>query len=120
MLFRSINWQGGGSFVYCELLEDNEELVEELEKAVDAQTVKDVLNIAIEHGKIIPAVLPSDLRGTEDSFDELSLDDQKKLVMELLDKNKLYINLSDLEDENFNISESDKAFTRSFYGMEDI
>lgn len=117
---KKINWQGGGSFVYCELLEDNEELVEELEKAVDAQTVKDVLNIAIEHGKIIPAVLPSDLRGTEDSFDELSLDDQKKLVMELLDKNKLYINLSDLEDENFNISESDKAFTRSFYGMEDI
>lgn len=116
---KDVNWQGGGSFVYCELLEDNEVLIHELEKANDFQTVKDVLNKAIEHGKIIPAVLPNDLRGTEDSFDELSLDDQKKLVMELLDKNKLYINLSDLEDENFNISEADKAFTRSFYGMEE-
>ncbi len=117
---KDVNWQGGGSFVYCELLEDNEALVNELEKANDSQTVKEILNKAIEYGKIIPAVLPSDLRQTEESFDELCLDDQKKLVMEFLDKNKLYVNLSDLEDESFNISEADKAFTRSFYGMEDI
>lgn len=24
---KSVNWQGGGSFVYCELLDDNESLV---------------------------------------------------------------------------------------------
>lgn len=38
--------------------------------------------------------------------------------MELLDKNKLYINLSDLDDENANVDNADKAFTKSFYGID--
>lgn len=112
------NWKGGGSFVYCELLEDNESLVRELEKASDSQAIKEVLDKAIDHGKLVPSVLPDDLKETERDFDELSLEDQKKLAMELLDKNKLYINLSDIEDESFEISEADKKFTKSFYGLD--
>ena len=112
------NWKGGGSFVYCELLEDNESLVRELEKASDSQAIKEVLDKAIENGKLVPSVLPDDLIETERDFDELSLEDQKKLAMELLDKNKLYINLSDIEDESFEINEADKKFTKSFYGLD--
>ena len=48
-------------------------------------------------------------------FKSLSLDDQKRFLMELLDKNLLYVNYCDMEDEDFGISEEDKAFTRSFY-----
>ncbi|HAR9724825.1 TPA: site-specific DNA-methyltransferase, partial [Salmonella enterica subsp. enterica serovar Typhimurium] len=44
--------------------------------------------------------------------------EQKQLLIEILDKNKLYVNVSDMEDSELSISESDKAFTRSFYGME--
>ena len=35
--------------------------------------------------------------------------------MELLDKNLLYVNYCDMDDEEFGISEPDKVFTRSFY-----
>ena len=35
--------------------------------------------------------------------------------MEMLDKNQLYVNYCDIDDETFNISEEDKAFTRNFY-----
>ncbi len=115
---KSVNWQGGGSFVYCELLEDNESLVRELEQSTDSQAIKKVLDKAIAHGKLVPSVLPDDLKETERDFDELSLEDQKKLAMELLDKNKLYINLSDIEDESFEINEADKKFTKSFYGLD--
>ena len=115
---KSVNWQGGGSFVYCELLEDNESLVNELEKAENTDQVKIVLNKAIDNGKLIPSILPSDLKVNEDDFDKLSLDDQKNLVMELLNKNQLYVNLSDIDDEDYKVSEADKAFTRSFYGKE--
>lgn len=115
---KSVNWQGGGSFVYCELLEDNESLVNELEKAENTGQVKIVLNKAIDNGKLIPSVLPSDLKENEDDFDKLSLDEQKNLVMELLNKNQLYVNLSDIDDEDYMVSEADKAFTRSFYGKE--
>ena len=115
---KEVNWQGGGSFVYCELLEDNQSLIHEVQEATDSDTVKLVLAKATDNGKIVPSVLPDDLKKTEEEFDELSLDEQKALVLELLDKNKLYVNLSDLDDEDADVSEADKAFTKSFYGLD--
>lgn len=115
---KSVNWQGGGSFVYCELLEDNENLVNELEDAKNSDAVKEILNKAIDNGKLIPSVLPSDLKESQDEFNKLSLDEQKNLVMEFLNKNQLYVNLSDIDDQDYKVSESDKEFTRSFYGKE--
>lgn len=112
------NWQGGGSFVYCEFLEDNESLISELEKAKNTDEIKRILNKAIDNGKLIPSVLPGDLKENEDDFDKLSLDEKKSLVMELLNKNKLYVNLSDINDEEYKVSEVDKKFTKSFYKKE--
>ena len=115
---KDVDWQGGGSFVYCELLEDNESLISELEKAKNTDEVKRILNKAIDNGKLIPSVFPSDLKENEDDFDKLSLDEQKNLVIELLNKNQLYVNLSDIDDEDYKVSEADKEFTKSFYGKE--
>ena len=52
-----------------------------------------------------------------DEFAGLSLEQQKRLVMDLIDKNKLYVNLCDMDDEDMGVSEQDKAFTRSFYRL---
>ena len=38
--------------------------------------------------------------------------------MELLDKNQLYVNLSEMEDEEFRVSDEDKVLNRAFYGDE--
>lgn len=115
---KSVNWKGGGSFVYCELLEDNESLISKLEVATKSEDIKIILNEAIDGAKLIPSVLPSDLKDEEEEFTNLDLEEQKNLVMDLLNKNKLYINLSDIEDEDYNVNEADKKFTRSFYGRE--
>lgn len=115
---KEVNWQGGGSFVYCELLEDNQAIINEIQDAKDSEAIKSILFKVRDNGKIVPTVLPDDLNHTEDEFDQLSLEEQKALVLELLDKNKLYVNLSDLDDENANVSEVDKAFTKSFYGLD--
>ena len=40
---------------------------------------------------------------------------QKKLLKDLLDKNQLYVHLSEIEDELFNVSELDKALNEDFY-----
>lgn len=49
------------------------------------------------------------------SFNDLEIPEQKDLLIKLLDKNQLYVNFSEIEDKNLSISESDKAFTNSFY-----
>ena len=41
---------------------------------------------------------------------------QKQLLTELLNKNQLYVNLSEIEDVDFGVSEEDKALNRAFYG----
>ena len=43
---------------------------------------------------------------------------QQSLLMALLDKNQLYVNLSEMEDEDFGVSDKDKALNRAFYGDE--
>ncbi len=115
---KDVNWQGGGTFVYCEILEDNQALINKIQKAADSDSLKLIIDSAIEDGKIVPSLLPSDLKETEEEFNELILEEKKRLIMELLDKNKLYINLSDLDDENANVDNADKAFTKSFYGID--
>lgn len=36
--------------------------------------------------------------------------------MELLNKNQLYVNHSEIEDEDFGVSEEDQALNKQFYG----
>ena len=59
-------------------------------------------------------VKPSELFDSTE-FNDLSYENKKRLLMELLDKNLLYINYCDIDDETFAVSESDKVFTKSFY-----
>ena len=44
------------------------------------------------------------------------LEAQKHLLIELLDKNQLYVNLSEIEDADFEVSEEDKVLNKAFYG----
>ena len=67
-------------------------------------------------GFISSKINPNDIDTEADDFKALSLDDKKKLLMELLDLNQLYINYCDIDDETFAVSDADKAFTKSFYG----
>lgn len=106
---------GKDSFVYCELAKLNQNFVERIEKATDGELVG-IWNDMLKTGFISCKVNPSDINLEDKDFTELSLDNKKRFLMELLDKNQLYVNYCDIDDETFGISEEDKAFTRSFYG----
>lgn len=108
-------WKGGGSFVYFELAEQGEQLMGELRDATTADEVQSVLDRATERGLLRPSVLPDELAASASEFAELSFDDQKMTVAELVDKNRLYVNASEVEDADFGLSEADVAFTKSFY-----
>ncbi|KIR02919.1 Type III restriction-modification system methylation subunit [Lachnospiraceae bacterium TWA4] len=111
-----VNWQGGSSFVYCELAKSNQTFVDEITVATDIATLEDIYKRMLATGFISSKVNPKDIDASTSEFAELSLENQKHLLMELLDKNLLYVNYCDIDDEEFNISDDDKAFTRSFYG----
>ena len=111
----AVNWQGGGSFVYCELAKLNQNFIDRIEMATDGELVG-IWNDMLKTGFISCKVNPNDIDLEDVVFTELSLDDKKRFLIELLDKNQLYVNYCDMEDETFAVSEEDKAFTNSFYG----
>ena len=107
---------GGGSFVYCEFAKLNQNYVDKIESATTDAELVALLAEIIETDFISCKVNPAEIKENAKSFEELSVDDKKRFLMELLDKNQLYVNYCDIDDENYHISEEDKKFTKSFYG----
>ena len=59
--------------------------------------------------------LSSDLNKFDNTeFLELSLNNQKKVLLQCLDKNHLYVNLTEIEDTTYNISDKDKKLNKAF------
>src|SRR5699024_4349143 len=112
-------WHGGGSFTYVALAERAEELMCRLRGATDVAKVRAVLDEATHRGLLRPSIMPQDLEDVRGDFESFSLDQQKKLVAELIDKNRMYVNASDFDDEDMALSPADKSFTMSFYAIEE-
>lgn len=53
----------------------------------------------------------------EPEFQSLALDEQKQMMLEMLDLNQMYISLSEMDDEQFAgcLNDDDKALSRAFY-----
>ena len=112
---KAVNWQGGGSFVYCELKELNQKYIDEIMAANDEKLVELYPKIT-ESEFISYKVDINKLKESEQDFKDLSTEDKRRFLVEVLDKNQLYVNYCDMEDEDLAVTEEEKAFTKSFYG----
>lgn len=112
---KSINWQGGGSFVYCELAKANGEFVEKIQAATTTEALKSIWNQMKETGYLNYKINIATIDANVADFEALSIDNQKRFLMECLDKNLLYVPFSDIDSEEYAISDEDKRLTREFY-----
>ena len=112
---KALSWKGGGSFVYCELAKLNQTIVDEIIAAENETDLSSIYKRMLQSGFISYKVNPAEISAAVSDYAELSIDEKKRFLMEILDKNLLYVNYCDMDDEEFGISDADKAFTRSFY-----
>lgn len=110
-----VNWQGGGSFISVELKTLNQKYVDSIKMAENDEQLITIWQDIQKSGFISSYVSPQEIDPNADDFKSLSFDDKKRLFLALLDKNMLYVNYCDIDDETYDISEADKAFTNSFY-----
>ncbi len=113
---KALNWQGGGSFVYCELAKANQNFADQI---LAATTKEQLLNLWVEiekTGFISWKVSPKIANSAAECFDDLSIEDLQTFLLEVLDKNLLYVPLSDIDDSTYAISDSDKQLNEQFYG----
>lgn len=108
-----VNWQGGGSFVYCELSKANElyiskisEINSDIEFVALFQSFKTLPNVNIWFDSV-----------SDEEFSKLSFDDKRSFLLHVLDKNQLYVNLSDINSAEYLISENDKLINSKLYKL---
>lgn len=118
-LVRNLNARQGiapeATIAYFQLAKLNQKIVEEIQSAANDAAVSDIYGRMVKSGFISCKVDPADIDAATDDYAALSLEEKKRFLMEILDKNLLYVNYCDIDDEEFGIIEEDKAFTRSFY-----
>jgi len=116
---KNVNWQGGGSFIYCELAKWNENAKEEIQsckslkeliKKFDSFYENYFLNYNLRIKEFKEKVIH------EDEFKNLSLEEQKRMFLTMLDLNQMYVHRSEMSDKRFGISKEDQEITEQFYG----
>ena len=111
---KDVNWQGGGSFVYAELMEKNTGFLKSINSASSMTELQDVFSLMLE---TVDFEFQVDLDEVRNTIWQLSIEDQKRTLVKIIDKNQLYYNYSEIDDVNVRdlISNTDYAFNQSFY-----
>lgn len=116
---KGIKWKGGGSFTYFELKKYNQTFIEKIEESKDSITLLKIWEQMKEKSFLNYNV---DIQKQEEHIEEfkkLELSQQKEHLVELLDKNQLYVNLSSINDKDFKVSKEEKQVTKDFYQIKD-
>ncbi len=118
---KSVNWHGGGDFVYFELMQYNEAFMDKIKKAKTSNELVKIWKKIAKNSFLNWYVNPEMPQEAVKDFREIGknkngLEKQKKLLAELLNKNQLYVNISEIDDADFKVSVADKKLNREFYG----
>ena len=112
---KAVNWKGGGDFIYCELMKFNEEAIEIINNAQDMHGLLKIWGEMCEKYFLDYNVEVKKFNDNVEEFKELQIGDQKKVLIEMLNKNQLYVNLSEINDSDFKVSKEDKELNKKFY-----
>jgi len=112
---KSVGWKGGGDFVYLELAKWNENFVEKIKKAKTTEELQKLWETIKEKAFLSYKVDIKTIDEHAKDFTDLSFENQKRFLLECLDKNHLYINYSEIDDEEYGVSEEDKKLNKEFY-----
>lgn len=105
----------GGDFVYLELMKWNENFVEKIKRAKTKDEMKKIWEIIKEKAFLSYKVDIKAFDENSKDFEDLSIEYQKRFLLECLDKNHLYVNYSEIDDEEYRVSEEDKKLNKDFY-----
>ncbi len=109
------------SIIYSELATANEAFMERIQATKNSKELLKIWQEMAEGSFLnwyVNPEMPEEAVKDFEAIDkeENGFDKQKKLLAELLDKNQLYVNLSEIDDVQFNVSKEDKALNKAFYG----
>lgn len=102
-------------YIYLELKKYNQTFIERIEAAQDTETLLQIWELMKEKSFLAYNVDIKTQEANIEQFKQLDLAQQKAVLCELLDKNRLYVNVSDMNDERFETTDDERAVTEAFY-----
>ena len=101
-------------FIYVELMEKNRGFIKSIQNAQSWNEIYNVFSFMLEEAEID---FRADLEEIKETLYSLTLIEQKRLLIQIIDKNQLYYNYSEIDDENVKdlINNEDYQFNNSFY-----
>jgi len=99
-----------------ELARWNENFVEKIQEAKTKEELKQLWKTMKEKAFLSYKVDIKTIDENAKDFEDLSIENQKRFLLECLDKNHLYVNYSEIDDEEYDISKEDKKVNKEFYG----
>jgi len=106
------------NFIYIELAKWNEEAKEKILKAKSLSELKKLFDELYERYFLNYNVKTKEFKEKilkEEEFKKLGLVKQKKLFVEMLDMNQMYVNFSERADKKYKLSKEDIALSEKFY-----
>ncbi|EPD7133886.1 site-specific DNA-methyltransferase [Campylobacter upsaliensis] len=116
---KAVDWQGGGSFIYAELMPLNVTYKEriknindekELEKLYNDLESKAFLDYRIDLAEILK----------DKEFKDLDLQNKQEALLKILDSNMDYVLYGDIEDKDYAISSEVIELNKIFYGDDNV
>lgn len=112
---KTVNWSGGGSFIYAELMDKNATFIDAVLNSKHSDELKTIFD---DMKATLDFDFRVDLQEVDQSIWDEDFEMQKKILVKIIDKNQLYHNYSEIDDETIKsqLSQSDYDFNKSFYG----
>ncbi|WP_257936026.1 type III restriction/modification system, modification subunit [Campylobacter lari] len=114
---KAVNWQGGGSFVYAELMPLNAIYKEKIQNLNDEKELDSIYQelktkAFLDYRVDINAILK------DKEFENSDLEDKKEILKLVLDSNMDYVLYGDIKDEDYAISKETIKLNEILYGDE--
>ncbi|GAA7036201.1 site-specific DNA-methyltransferase [Helicobacter pylori] len=110
---KKCDFKGGGSFVYAELKEVNLEVKKQI---LNAKSAGECLKIFNDLNDRFLKRTDCKIDGIHsEEFQNLDLNEQKRICCALLDANEDYLNLGDMDEDAWGIDENTKKYNEIFY-----
>ncbi|GAA8498693.1 site-specific DNA-methyltransferase [Helicobacter pylori] len=110
---KKCDFKGGGSFVYAELKEVNLEIKKQI---TNAKSTSECLKIFNDLSERILKRADNKMDAIHsEEFQNLDLNEQKRIYCKLFDSNEDYLNLGDIDEDAWEIDDSTKKYNEIFY-----
>ena len=114
---KAVNWQGGGSVIFAELMPLNLAYKEKIQNAKNKDELMEILK-EIKFSQRAFLEYSVDFDEIYSALENGEFSEAKELVKLAFDSNMDYVLLGDIDDEIYEIDEATKAFNKEFYGVE--